>query len=80
MWYIDIDVILTILTIALTIATIVVHVITLDTNNLDVFDRDSYLSSVPTGGSRNCFGIIYDRGGDNIMLWNTLTDLNFVFG
>ena len=72
-WYV-IDVILAILTIVY----IVEHIITLDTNNLDVFDRDSYLSSVPTGGSRDYFGNIYDKD-DNIMLLNTLTDLNFIY-
>ena len=52
---------------------VIQHFITLDENNLDAFDRESYISSVPEGGSRDNFGIIFDKQ-NKFLIWNTITD------
>lgn len=74
MWFID-TVLLHIDTVLLLIVilSIIQHLITLDENNLDQFDRESYISSVPEGGSRDCFGNIYDKQ-KKFLIWNTITE------
>ena len=70
MWYVESVLIL------LSVLCIVQHILTLDNKNLDIFDRESHLSKVPTGGYRDFLGSIYDKN-DNFLFINTFSDIAF---